>query len=69
VSRQPIAPLVYTVEEVADALRLSKPAVYSLIEAGKLQRFHIGVGGGAARILPSELHRYIEECANAERPA
>lgn len=40
--RPPVEPLVYTPQEAADALRISRPMIYKLIDAGDLRSLKIG---------------------------
>jgi excisionase family DNA binding protein len=59
----PVSPMLYRVEEAADALRLSRSAVYELIRSGQLRT----VKSGRRRLVPvAALADYI---AGLERVA
>lgn len=49
----------FTVDEVAEMLRVSSRTIYRWMENGKLKFFR--AKGGATRIPLSELNRFIEE--------
>jgi len=55
--RGPIAPVVYGVDEAAEALRLSRSALYELIRSGQLRT----VKSGRRRLVPvSALAEYLD---------
>ena len=49
---------IYTVSEVADRLRVSKPSVYKLFNEGKLDFFLVG---GLKRVTEEQIQKYISE--------
>ena len=49
-SRGLVAPVLYRVDEAADALRLSRSAIYELIRSGRLRT----VKAGRRRLVPVE---------------
>jgi excisionase family DNA binding protein len=61
--RPPVPPLLYRVEEAAEALRLSRTAIYELIRSGRLRT----VKAGSGRLVPvAALAEYV---ASLERAA
>ena len=61
--RAPVPPLLYRVEEAAEALRLSRTAIYELIRSGRLRT----VKSGSRRLVPvAALAEYV---ASLERAA
>ena len=62
-ARPPVPPLLYRVEEAADALRLSRSVLYELIRSGRLRT----VKAGSRRLVPvAALAEYV---ASLERAA
>lgn len=56
-SRGPVIPVLYSVDEAADALRLSRSALYELIRSGRLR----SVKAGRRRLVPvAALTEYVE---------
>lgn len=52
----PVAPMLYRVEEAAEALRMSKSRIYELIRSGRLRT----VKEGRARLVPiTALAEYV----------
>jgi excisionase family DNA binding protein len=51
-------PLLYTIREAAEALRVSRATVYRMTQAGELPTVHIGT---AVRIPAAALARYVED--------
>jgi excisionase family DNA binding protein len=52
-----VPPVVYRVEEAAEALRISRDAVYELIRSGQLRSFKVG----RRRLVPiAGLTEYVE---------
>jgi excisionase family DNA binding protein len=52
-----VVPVVYRVEEAAEALRLSRSAIYELIRSGRLRT----IKQGKRRLIPlSALHEYVD---------
>ena len=53
-----VDPVVYRVEEAAEALRLSRDTVYELIRSGRLRTIKVG----SRRLVPVvALHEYIAD--------
>jgi excisionase family DNA binding protein len=60
--RPPVPPLLYRVEEAAEALRLSRTAIYELIRSGRLRTLK----AGSRRLVPVEaLAEYITSLERA----
>lgn len=53
---------LYTVGQLAEYFRVSKPAVYSLIRRGELVAVHIG---RYIRVTPEELERFLSSAKSA----
>ncbi|MCL2090267.1 MAG: helix-turn-helix domain-containing protein [Micrococcales bacterium] len=52
----PVPPVLYRVEEAADALRLSRTGIYELIRSGRLRTVKVG----SRRLVPVEaLGEYV----------
>ena len=64
-----IVPELHTVEETARLLRLSKRAVYLMVEAGVLEAYRIGVNGGAVRVPATAVLTYLRACRVGKKPA
>ena len=64
------APRLLTIEQVADLCQVSTKTVYRAIRSGALKACRLG-RGGAYRVKPEEMERWIEACIGAarERPA
>lgn len=62
-----VAPLLYTPEEAADVLRLSRTEIYRLIRVGELESVRIG----ARRRLPAQaLNEYVDRLRDMQaRPS
>lgn len=57
VSRAPIVPVAYEVDEAAEALRLSRSLLYELIRSGRLR----SVKAGRRRLIPvAALGEYLD---------
>lgn len=51
-----VVPVVYRVEEAAEALRISRDSIYELIRSGRLRTIKVG----ARRLVPLvALHEYV----------
>jgi excisionase family DNA binding protein len=50
----------YTVEEIAQLLKISRSNVYQLTERGKLAAHRIGIGRGTIRVAKSDLDAYLQ---------
>lgn len=58
----PVPPVVYRVEEAADALRISRSGIYELIRSGRLRTVKVG----SRRLVPVEaLTEYIDDLSAA----
>ena len=57
----PAVPML-TAQQVADALGLSRRAVYDLADAGLLPCYRMGVGRGALRFDPADVEAYRAAC-------
>lgn len=53
-----VVPMVYTINETCDALRLSRYTVYELINTGQLHSIKIGHRRMVAHV---DLHAFVEE--------
>lgn len=53
---------MFTVNEVAEQLRVSRSVVYALIDAGKLVSHRIGLGRGTIRVAEEDLAAYLDAC-------
>ena len=60
----PVAPVVWTIRQVAEALQVSEKTVWSLSRAGRLRPIHIG---RAVRHDPADVRALIE-AAKGGRP-
>jgi excisionase family DNA binding protein len=56
--------LLFTVEEVAEALGLSRSTIYRLLRRGELVATHIG---SATRIPESSVRRFVDERTRTAR--
>ncbi len=56
-SNQPMPPLVYTIDQAAQSLQVSRATVYRLIEDGLLETVPVR---GKYRIRPQALTRYLD---------
>lgn len=58
----PVTPVLYRVEEAADALRISRSGIYELIRSGQLRTVKVG----SRRLVPVEaLTEYVADLAAA----
>jgi excisionase family DNA binding protein len=56
-NKHPVAPVLYRVDEAAEALRLSRSVIYELIRSGRLR----SVKEGRRRLVPVEaIAEYVE---------
>jgi excisionase family DNA binding protein len=55
-------PLLLTVREVAEILRVSPSLIYQLVEAKKLACHRIGSPNGAIRISAADVDDYLAQC-------
>lgn len=61
-SENPIPPVLYRVDEAAEALRLSRSVIYELIRSGRLRT----VKEGRRRLVPvTALAEYVESLGEA----
>jgi|AntAceMinimDraft_1070359.scaffolds.fasta_scaffold172569_1 excisionase family DNA binding protein len=56
-SNQPLAPLVYTIDQVAQCLQVSRATVYRLIGDGALEAVPVR---GKNRVRPQAITRYLD---------
>lgn len=59
------APRLLTIEQVAGLCQVSTKTVYRAIRRGSLAACRLG-SGGAYRVRPEEMERWIEACSGAE---
>lgn len=55
---------LFTIKEVCQLLRISRPTVYELIKAGRIKRVY--VGKASPRITRESLERYLESLKQPE---
>lgn len=55
---------LFTIKEVCELLRVSRPTVYALIQSGRIQRVY--VGKASPRITRESLERYLETLKQPE---
>jgi excisionase family DNA binding protein len=60
---------VFTVNDVAAMLKVSRSTVYNAIESGALPHHRFGKGRGAIRISDEQLQQYLSNTKVAEAPA
>ena len=58
--------VLFTVEQAASQLQVSKSNVYSLIERGRLACHRIGVGRGTIRISQEDFDAILQSCHQGE---
>ena len=51
---------MFTVNEVAAKLKVSRSTIYNAIEAGIMPHYRIGQGRGAIRISDEQLERFLK---------
>ena len=56
---------MYTVNQIADMLQISRQCVYALIDSGKLICHRFGNGRGTLRISKDDLEDYLSRCRSA----
>ena len=57
-----VEPMLLTVREVADLLRVSANCVYDLVGKGKLACHRVGTGRGAIRVRRNDVEAYLAAC-------
>ena len=53
-------PLLFTVEQAAEQLQVSKSMIYALVDGGKLACHRIGMGRGTIRFSEDDLKLYLD---------
>lgn len=63
----PIEPVLLTVAEAAERLRLSAAAIYEMVRVGQLPAVRVGPRKGALRIRASDLEHCLEPTTPATK--
>lgn len=64
----PDAPLVLTLDQVAEALQVSRTTVDRIVASGELRTTRVGSGRGHPRVRPRDLDAYLAGRAGRRRP-
>ena len=62
-----VSPLAYTIEEVAEALRIGRSSVYAMIASGELDTVRVGRHLGAIRVPVKSLEQWVQNASNRNK--